>query len=347
MKVLHIDTGKEWRGGQRQVYFLGKALYELGIEQVFLVSNSLLKEKLKALGFKVFDFKYRFEFHYKFFYFIKVLRVEKPSIVHFHDARSLSLVFFTRLPSVATRRVVFPLKTVLSRLKYRKVKRVVSVSNAIKELLFRYKIDSSIIHDGVSEEDLKTEKSKKECRKIFGFRDKPVFISVGALSEEKGYGYLLSALEILKKRGVEPEVHIAGDGELKKELLETKEQKGLRNVFFHGFVKNISEFYRAGDIFIITPEEEGLNSSIIDAMALKIPVIATKTGGISEVLDDSGILAESKNPSSIAEKILYAIREKEMLDKITEKAYMRFKSLFHYRVMAKKYKQLYFSLLKE
>ena len=59
MKVLHIDSGKTWRGGQRQLYFLVKGLKELGVEQYALISNKQLKDKLKNLGIEAFSWQYK------------------------------------------------------------------------------------------------------------------------------------------------------------------------------------------------------------------------------------------------------------------------------------------------
>ncbi len=347
MRILHIDSGKTWRGGQRQIYFLFKGLKELGVEQYALSSNKQLIDKLKDLGVEVFSWKYKFEFHLGLFKYLKILKKVKPDIIHFHDSRSLSLSLLTKEKSVATRRVDFHLKNRFSKIKYEKTDIVVGVSNKIVEVLKEDGIkDVLLIYDGIDPDELKVKKTKEECRKMFGFKNTPVFLNVAALVDHKGHIYLLKALKILKDQGIIPEVHIAGDGELKEKLIKYKEENELNNLFFHGFVKEIAEFMYAGDFFIITSHLEGLGSSIIDAMALKLPIIATRAGGIPELIEGISFLANNKDPFSIAEKIKEAMNNREKAIEFSEKAYNLFLDRFHYKKMAKSYKDIYDRLVR-
>ncbi len=347
MRILHIDSGKTWRGGQRQLYFLSKGLKELGIEQYALISNKQLKDKLQNLGIEVFSWKYKFEFHFGFFKYLRILKKVKPDIVHFHDSRSLSLSILTKQKSVATRRVDFHLKNRFSKIKYERTDLVVGVSKRIVEVLKDDGIkDVLLIYDGIDPDELKVNKTKEECRKMFGFKSSPVFVNVAALVDHKGHIYLLKALKILKDKGIVPEVHIAGDGELREDLLKYKENNKLSNVVFHGFVKEIAEFMYAGDFFIISSHLEGLGSSIIDAMALKLPVIATKAGGIPELIEGVSFLAKNKDPFSIAEKIKEAMNNREKAIEFSEKAYNLFLNKFHYKKLAESYKDIYDKLIR-
>jgi len=342
MKILHVDAGNEWRGGQRQLYYLAKGLSEEGIKQFAIVSSDKLEKKLNAVGVYTYKWRYRFEFHYGFFKYFSILKKIKPDIIHFHDSRSLSLSIFTKLPTIATRRVDFELKSFLSKIKYRKADIIVGVSKKINEILKRSGIDKTeLIYDGIDPEELKTDSDKKTCRKKFSFGKPPVFINVAALVDHKGHIYLLKALKILKDRGITPEVHIAGDGNLKEKILNYKKEEKLENVIFHGFVENIAEFLKAGDFFIITSHLEGLCSSIMDAMALKIPIIATKAGGIPELVENTAFLADNKSPQSIADKIIFALENSEKMEELSEKAYERFLKNFTYKIMTQKYLKLY------
>ncbi len=346
MKILHVDAGNEWRGGQRQLYYLSKGLSEEGIEQFALISNDKLEQKLKSIGIITYKWKYRFEFHYGFFRYFSILRKIKPDVVHFHDSRSLSLSIFTKLPTIVTRRVDFELKSSLSKIKYKRTDIIVGVSKRINKILKKSGIDKTeLIYDGIDPDELKTDSDKKTCRKKFSFGKPPVFINVAALVDHKGHIYLLKALKILKDRGITPEVHIAGDGNLKEKILNYKKEEKLENVIFHGFVENIAEFLKAGDFFIITSHLEGLCSSIMDAMALKIPVIATRAGGIPELVGDTALLAENKNSQSVADKIIFALENPEKMEELSEKAYERFLKNFTYKIMTQKYIKLYEKLI--
>ncbi len=342
MKILHVDAGNEWRGGQRQLYYLAKGLSEDNVEQFALVSNNKLEQKLRSVGIITYRWKYRFEFHYGLFKYFSILKKVKPAIVHFHDSRSLSLSIFTKIPTIATRRVDFELKSLLSRVKYKKTDIIVGVSKRINEVLRKSGINKAeLIYDGIDPYELKTDLDKETCRKKFSFGKPPIFINVAALVDHKGHIYLLKALELLKDKGITPEVHIAGDGNLREKLLKYKREKNINNVIFHGFIENINEFFKAGDFFIITSHLEGLCSSIMDAMALKIPVIATRAGGIPELVEDTALLADNKNPYSIADKIIFALENSEKMKELSEKAYKRFLKNFTYKIMTQKYLKLY------
>ena len=82
------------------------------------------------------------------------------------------------------------------------------------------------------------------------------------------------------------------------------------------------------DIFVMSSRWEGLGTSIIDAMALKKPVIATRTGGIPELIEDGveGILVEKEDPAALAESILKVIKDRSLAQSISEMGYNKAKA---------------------
>jgi glycosyltransferase involved in cell wall biosynthesis len=138
---------------------------------------------------------------------------------------------------------------------------------------------------------------------------------IGNLIPVKGHVYLLRAMEILKRRGVECSLDVIGDGELAADLRKTAEDLSVSDrVSFAGFVANdrVLQSYDRKEVgIVVTPSidlggglHEGVPVSLMEAMAYGIPVISTTTGGIPELLrDGAGILVPPQDPGALADAI--------------------------------------------
>ncbi len=146
MKILHIDTGKEWRGGgQRQALFLHEGLLESGINSILICNQAgqLCKKDVQ----NIYPLAFKGEADLHFLSELKnIIKHEKPDIVHTHDAHSLTPpALFASVTTggfklINTRRVDFSInKGFVSRKKYNnaKVNRVVAISNAIKKYTYQ------------------------------------------------------------------------------------------------------------------------------------------------------------------------------------------------------------------
>ena len=110
-----------------------------------------------------------------------------------------------------------------------------------------------------------------------------------------GKSTLLRAAAILQRDGVPFKLIVAGSGEMETELKALHSELGLGEaVEFPGYLKDLGTLYPAADIFVISSHLEGLCTSILDAMSAGLPVVATRTGGIDEAVDEgrTGLLAE-------------------------------------------------------
>jgi glycosyltransferase involved in cell wall biosynthesis len=342
MKILHVDSGRGWRGGQKQVYLLCKGLLKKGIPQSALVGSDKLFSLIKDLGIPVKKWNFRFEFSPTLLHFFRMLSQENPDIIHFHDSRIISLGLLTTRKTLTTRRVDFDLKNRLSVFKYKKLDRIVAISEVIREILQKAQLTNiEKIYSGIDPELLKTSKSRQECRMLFNMTEEPVFINIASLEEHKGHIFLLQALKILKSRNILPRVHIAGSGSLKNQLMEFKEKNSLHQIHFHGHLDNINELLKAGDFFIMTSIKEGLCTSLMDAMYFNLPIIATKAGGMPELLADCALIAQNKNPDSIAQKIETLISSKKLQNELLTRAKTRVLNKFLYTEMVESYYKLY------
>ena len=167
-------------------------------------------------------------------------------------------------------------------------------------------------------------RSKKEL----GLEEDHILIGqVAALEDHKDQDTFIRALAILQKKAPRVRAVIVGDGSLEKPLKTLARDLGVSPILqFLGFRLDPLNYLAAFDIFCLSSKLEGLGTSILDAMALRIPVAATRTGGIPELVEDlkTGFLSAPRDPSGLAETMLKAIEQgignTSLLDRASEKA---------------------------
>ena len=152
---------------------------------------------------------------------------------------------------------------------------------------------------------------------------KPVIISIGALTKQKGFEYLVSAFKIIKNRIPGASLLIIGNGPEKKNLRQ--KAWDISGIHLLGNLphEKVVEYLLGGDIFALASVtmpgyHEGAPTSIMEAMAAGLPVIATKTGGVPYLVKDNinGILVGEKDADVIAETIINLFNNKELMAKI-------------------------------
>lgn len=202
-------------------------------------------------------------------------------------------------------------KKIISKLVLENAKAVVVLTqNMKKELEGFYIKNIFIIPNGV-------ELSKFENLPKAGVRKElkideaeNVALFVGSFKAVKGVKYLIEALNIVKEKKIRCRLLLVGSGEEGEELKKLSKKLGLmESINFIGSVKNeeIPKYMTASDIFVLPSLSEGLPVVILEAMASGLPVLATKAGGLPEIIKngENGFLVEPKNSEQIAEKILY------------------------------------------
>ncbi len=178
-----------------------------------------------------------------------------------------------------------------------------------------------VIYPGVDTDFFRpvTPRVKKAIKRKYGCPGKRVVFSSGFFMEEKGFQYLLKAASIYEKKDPNIVTLITGQGEYEKEMHRLIKKYRLKNTRILGWVlrKDLIKLYGAADIFV-TPstwhEPFGLVS--VEALASRTPVIATKMGGIPEIVTrDVGETVEPKSGSAIANAVLERINDDNWLQK--------------------------------
>jgi L-malate glycosyltransferase len=336
LNILHINTQTDWGGGESQTLELIRGLKELGHQTVlFCKSGGELANRARKTGIPVVTLPFLGEFDfYSAFQLRSYIKNHKVDIIHAHEAHghSVALLALLGLDSpqlVVSRRVAFPLRSWFSRkIKYsERVKKIIAVSDAVRNNLISDGIEPGrivTIRDGIPEQFFENSPKSTSPRKILGLTDELVVISTAAsLTPNKGHLLLLEAARRVVLKHPEVIFLLAGEGEMRHEIEHRINELGLvHNVRLLRFQKDIASIYRASDIYVITSREEGLCSSIQEAMCFGLPVVATKTGGIPELVKEgvNGFLAPLDNDEKIAENLLYLIENRDSRLKMGEQS---------------------------
>ena len=361
MSLFQIDAGKEWRGGQRQSLFLAKELKRRGLPFFFIVQpESPLHQKACEAELPVLPFKMRNEFDLPAILRLAwAMKRKKCLLVHFHDAHSAAVgsvaASLAKVPfRIITRRVDFPLKkNYFSRRKYMKnVDVIIAISEGVKKVLVEggvNPVNVEVISSGIDfssfEEDSSALTSKDYLHREFSFAVDDYLVGIVAhLADHKGHQYLIQATKILKQQAPKIKTIIVGEGPLSMELDRQAKELDVEDIiFFLGFRKDIPKILSSLDLFVLSSHLEGMGSSILDAMASRLPVVATKVGGIPEVVinGETGLLVPPRNPSALARAILMLYSDKTLASRLGQKGYELVHRKFSAEAMADKVVRLY------
>ena len=178
--------------------------------------------------------------------------------------------------------------------------------------------------------------------------DRSIIGIVGRLDPIKGHTFFLDAAnQVLEKK---PQAHfvILGAGDLLNALLEKSKQLGIEHyVSFLGHRRNVEEIVSLFDVYVCCSLTEGLSIAMIEAMALRRPIVATRVGGIPELIEDgvSGILVPPKDPDSIANAILDILNGPELGHRLGENAVKQYKEKFELSGIAEQLKNIYHDII--
>ena len=299
--------------------------------------------KFKARGIKVEVFPMTREISpfadlWSIFQMTRAVRREKPDIVHTHSSKA---GFIGRLAAkragvakIVHTPHVFPFEMGVSLLKkrfYLKLERVaanwtdllITVSNAEKNTAMENGVfDAARIavnHNGVDPGLWQANESKRcEIRRNLGISDKEFIVGmVGRFMPQKGYYLLLDAARILLKEQSNFKFILIGDGELKPAIQYlTIAHKIDKHFYFIEKTDDVGDYYSAFDCLTAPSLWEACPYTVMEAMAMGIPVIASAVGGVNEIIEDrtSGLLV----PAGAADQLAKRIRQLTEDDKLRE-----------------------------
>lgn len=321
MRVLHVDSARGWRGGQNQVLLTAGGMAERGHDVVLACeAGGALAGKARAAGIEVRELGFRGDFSpAAVLPLADVLRAFAPDTVQLHDPHAVSAALLARrlarrTPFLATRRVDFALRGFLSRRKYAACDRVIAVSEAIAGVLRAGGLAADrlrVVHEGVP--DRAPQPGGREALRELGIPDgAPVVGNVAALTGHKDQATLLHAAASVAARVPSARLLIVGEGGLRARLEALSRELGLeRRCVFAGFRADLDRLIPVFTVFCLSSHMEGLGTSLLDAMAFGVPVVATAAGGIPEAVVDgvTGRLVPPRDPPALAAALVEALKD--------------------------------------
>ena len=345
MRVLQVDSAREWRGGQNQVRLLCRELArEPGVEQVLVTKRgSALARRAAADGVAVRQVPWSISLDPNAGMALggEMLRF-RPHIVHAHDSHALWLALQARrwlgrlawvflAPAaqefgdtvarvIGTRRVDFHvrrrrglLKAVIGDSPWARADHLIAISHAIKDVLVSDGLPTgeiTIVPDGIDPGEVRAAAEQSlNIRGTLGLPPgTPLAVNVAALVDHKDQRTLIRAAR--HARAVRPDLHwaIAGQGELRGSLTAEIARFELADrVHLLGYVEAADALIRESNLLVMSSKEEGLGSVILNALALGRPVVATAAGGIPEILPPEALVPVG-DAEGLARKVVAALQ---------------------------------------
>jgi glycosyltransferase involved in cell wall biosynthesis len=274
----------------------------------------------------------------------RLFRRLRPDVVHLHTSHAHSLgrlaaKFGGRPAVVVSRRVDFSIFRRsffgLNGLKYRSgVDRFVAVSAAVKHVLECDGLDPAriaVVRDAIDPDRVR-KATPVDVRARLGLAGSArIVLAVGALVGHKGQRHLVAAIPAIVADEPNAHVVIAGEGKLHDDLAALASALGVtKRLSLPGYVTDVAGWFAAADVFVMPSVEEGLGSSVLDAMAAGVPIVATTAGGIPEAVRDGvdGLLVPPGDAAALARGIVSLLRDRYRAHALAAEASKRVETEF-------------------
>jgi len=363
LRILHIDIEKGWRGGQKQSFLLHSMLSNEGHSSIMICrKNSELEKRCGQSNLKILSISYLGEFDIRAGLLIsRVCKKEKIQIIIAHSSHSLSLGLIAKMLNkqiklIAVRRVDFAIgNNRLSIWKYssKMLNKIVCVSDYIRRVISINHIiqnKSLTITSGIDIVAHRINTDKNKLRAKFKIPENYVIAgTVAAFVGHKDYDTLIRAIKIVTENIKNIIFLFVGEGKLKSGMMNLAKQLGLNSfIRFEGFQSNISDYLNLFDVFILSSKMEGLGTSIFDAQSVGVPVIATQSGGIPEIIINgyNGELVPPQNPKLLADAIVKFCENENYRKKISANSLITVKE-YDIQITYQKYLKLFNELLND
>ena len=301
-KIVHVNTAKGYRGGERQTELLIRGLATRHVPQALVTRRGApLVKRVADLGIEVRQVAGD--------PFSVVGATRGAALVHVHEGRSVYAAFMRSLlsgtPYVITRRVNNPIRDHwLAHRAYRRAAYVAAVAPKVADIVQAYDpaIVVRVVHSGSS--GLRVDTAKRDAIRAT-VPNKLLVGHVGALDNgQKGQEFIIAVARELQSSHADVHFMLVGGGE--DEAMLKAAAAGLSNLTFTGFVDNVGDYLAAFDIFVLPSNREGIGSILLDAMEQGLPVIASRVGGVPDIVrhDENGVLIDPASPAQLRDAIL-------------------------------------------
>jgi glycosyltransferase involved in cell wall biosynthesis len=296
MRIAHINLAKGYRGGERQAELLIRSLESLDVEQVLIArANRPLAERLADADIEI---------HHCSGLLSAFRATRGVDVVHSHEGRGVYAAWLRKeisnTPYIITRRVNNPLgDSWLTRRAYTRASFVASVAVDVARIVQAVdeRITSRVIHSSSSGLPVDPEAAKSIRDRFPG---KWIIGNVGALDNaQKGQEYIIEVARRMKDTHPEFQFLLVGGGDDEAMLRDLAGD--LPNISFEGWSDKVGDYLAAFDLFILPSNKEGIGGILLDAMDRALPLIASRVGGLPEIVrdGDNGLLIDPGSPDQL------------------------------------------------
>jgi glycosyltransferase involved in cell wall biosynthesis len=305
MKILHVEAGKHFYGGPRQVAYTIDGLAQQGMKNLLAcpvgagiasaVDSSVRVYEMPMHGDADIGMVHRL---------VKLIRAEQPDIIYLHSRRGADLwggvaAYMTGKPCVLCRRVDNPESRWQVAIKYKLFDHVIAISEGIRNILISEGLAPqkvTCVRDAVDPQPYLKKVSRDAFLQEFNLPDDALVIGmVAQLIHRKGHRYLIQAVDHLYRDYPNLRVILFGKGPLEEEIVRDISQRGLSHIIqLAGFRNDLPKWLGGVDVLAHPADMEGLGVSLLEAAAAAIPIVASRVGGLPEAVLDgvTGTLIE-------------------------------------------------------
>ncbi|MEN2995320.1 MAG: glycosyltransferase family 4 protein [Thermodesulfovibrio sp.] len=356
--VLHTESSKGWGGQEIRILQEAIGMRERGYRVLIATEKdgNLYQRALKE-GLEVFPINFSKYNPLSFLRIKSLIEKERVDIVNTHSSKDswiatiAAKMAFNKPKIIRTRHLSTPIsKSYLSKIIYDIIPDlIITTGEAIRENMIKiHKFNPKKIVSIPTGVDLN--KFNPDSVKPMIDKDRILIGSIGILRSWKGHEYLLKAIPLVIKKIKKVHFYIVGDGPQFNNLKKLIEELKIENyVSMLGYVEDTAAILKSLDILIHpSTSNEGVPQVVLQALSMRVPVIACNVGSIGEIIKDkkTGILIEPKNSYAIYEAILEILKDNELKSKIIENGFKLVEEHYSFNKMLNKIENLYIGLLK-
>lgn len=359
MKIVHLEAGRHVYGGPLQVLLLVEGLVRRGVENVLVVpAGSLVEEEARRRQLPTrpipmagdADLPFPFRFH-------RVLREERPDLVHLHSRRGADTLGavttkVARIPTVLSRRVDNPEPGWSVGAKYRLFDAVIPISEAIRRVLVRQGVPERkvfCVHSALDPAPYRGPCRRPEFLREFNLSEHDRTVGMAAqFIPRKGHGTLLDAVPSILESHPTTRFLLFGRGPRRGEVAGRVGEMGLEDsVQLPGFRTDLPSILPCLDLLVHPATLEGLGIVLLQASAAGIPIVASAAGGIPEAVahGETGVLVDPGDPTALADAVSALLADPEKARAMGAEGRRRIRRLFSVERMVEGNLAVYRSVL--
>ena len=338
LTILYLDINTEWRGGQRQLLWMGEGLRRHGGRPIFALRTGVpLARRAQEAGIEVFRIDPLFAGWgpWTVLRLRKLIIREQVSIVHAQSGHTMTFAALaaagTPARIVFARRVTTPLrKNSPTRWKYARADRLISVSRAGVDGLLRVGVDPSrirVVPSGVPLTPVALPATTQLLESLGVPAGAPLAVMVASLSTAKDPTTFVRAIRVARREVPNLHALLVGDGPLRAALEAEIESLGLHGiVHLTGFRTDPESLESAASVVVLSSRSlEGTPGVLLDALVLGKPIVATTVGGVPEVIEHgrSGLLVPIRNAEALGLAIAAVLQNGQLSRTLAEGARAR------------------------